>query len=327
MNKDARDVLAAATGDVTVATVVRVLGSSYRRPGARMLVDERGAIAGSVSGGCLEGEIARRGRWWAEAGPVVRRFTSEVDPDDDDRAATGCGGTVEILIERGAGALEALRWVAARRAAACIATVIGGGDRAGPRAAVTATEAWGDPRLIAPARRALATGAHAWSRDLFLEYVPAPRELLICGRHHDVAPLVRLGRALGWEVTVAATGVPARALGEPDRVIALDPATVAAWAAARPGAAAVIMTHAIALDRGLVGVLAGAPLAYLGVLGPRRRIGELPDQVRAPVGLDLGGDGPEAVALSIAAELQAVWHGRGAGRLSGFRTAPLASVG
>jgi xanthine/CO dehydrogenase XdhC/CoxF family maturation factor len=318
VRKDARDVLAAARGAFTVATVVRVRGSSYRRPGARMLVDAHGVIAGSVSGGCLEGQIARRGRWWAEAGPVVRRFTSEADADDDDRAATGCGGTVEILIENEPSALDALRWVAARRVAACIATVL----PSARRAAVTATDAWGDPRLVDVARRALATGGHAWSGDVFVEYLPAPRELLVCGRHHDVAPLVRLCRMMGWEVTVAAGGVAARALGEPDATIALDAGEVAAWAAVRPEAAIVVMTHAVALDRELLAALDRLPVAYLGVLGPRRRLGEVAARVRAPIGLDLGGDGPEAVALSVAAEVQAVWE-----RLSGTRTVSLASVG
>jgi len=84
MNKDLRDILAGARGAGTLATVVRVRGSSYRKPGARMWVDELGAVAGSVSGGCLERTIVARGRWWAEAGPVVRVFSSDADPDDDD---------------------------------------------------------------------------------------------------------------------------------------------------------------------------------------------------------------------------------------------------
>jgi xanthine/CO dehydrogenase XdhC/CoxF family maturation factor len=276
MNKDARDVLAAAArgGALTLATVVRVRGSSYRKPGARMLIADGVVVAGSVSGGCLEGEIARRGAWWASDGPVVRTFVS--DPGDDERSATGCGGTVEVLIENDVEtALAALRWVQAQRAEAWLATEL----PSGRRAARTAGAAWGDQTLLA-------------RDDVFLEHVPAPRELLVAGRHHDVAPLVRLGRLLGWELTVAATG------------------------------------HSLALDRELLAGLDGAALAYLGVLGPRHRIGDVAEPVRSPVGLDLGGDGPEAIALSIAADVQATWHGRDAGRLSVVRRAPrLVSVG
>ena len=158
--------------------------------------------------------------------------------------------------------------------------------------------------------------------EVFFEYVAPPRELLIAGRHHDVRPLVELGRLLGWEITVAASATPPSSLGYPDHVIELDPAAVRAWAAARAGAAIVVMTHSLALDRELIGcLLPQSDLAYLGLLGPRRRAedilhelasrGSVPTaraELRAPVGLDLGGDGPEAVALSIAAELQAVWN-------------------
>ena len=314
MNKDARDVLAAAAcgGALTLATVVRVRGSSYRKPGARMLIAGGVVVAGSVSGGCLEGEIARRGAWWAADGPVVRTFTSEREPGDDERSATGCGGTVDVLIENDVEpALAALRWVEAQRAEAWLATEL----PSGRRAARTAGAAWGDPALLD-------------RDDVFREHLPPPRELLVAGRHHDVAPLVRLGRMLGWELTVAATGVASRALGDPDHVIALDAGSVAAWAHGRPGAAIVIMTHSLALDRELVAGLDGAAPAYLGVLGPRHRIGDVAEPVRSPVGLDLGGDGPEAIALSIAADVQATWHGRDAGRLSVVRRAPrLVSVG
>ena len=283
MSKEIRDILAVARGACTLATVVRVVGSSYRKPGARMLVTADGVVAGSVSGGCLEGEIVRRGRWWAEAGPVVRTFTSEAEPGDDERSATGCGGRVDVLIENvdaddPRGTIAALRRVVAERA---------------------------------PARLAIALP----DGDVFVDHIEPPRELLVAGRHHDVAPLVRMARLLGWETTVAAGGVAGRALGEPDQVIALDPASVAGWARARPDAAVVIMTHSLALDRELVAALDGAALAYLGVLGPRHRLGDAAGAVRSPVGLDLGGDGPEAIALSIVADLQATWHGRSAARL------------
>jgi xanthine/CO dehydrogenase XdhC/CoxF family maturation factor len=315
VNKDLRDIVASARGG-TLATVVRVRGSSYRKPGARMHIDDVGGVIGSVSGGCLEREIVRRGAWWASQGPVVRVFTSDPDPGDEDRSATGCGGTVEVLVETADAPLAALRWIAARRQPACLATRLSGAI--GARFAITRDATFGDVFARDVAERVLATRRHAWVDDIFYEYVPAPRELLIAGRHHDVAPLVRLARAVGWEVTVAATGVARAALSEPDHQIALDARYVADWAAARPDAAVVIMTHSIALDRELV---AAVPrVAYLGVLGPRRRLGDVAPHVRAPIGLDLGGDGPEAIALSIVAELQALWHSRSAAHLSETRT-------
>ncbi len=319
MNKDVRDILAVrperaerveGPEDVhTLATLVRVVGSSYRRVGARMLVHASGVIAGSVSGGCLEGEIARKGRWWAERGPVVKRF------DDEE---IGCGGAIDVLIENVRdedphGPLAALRWIAARRVAARMVTVIDGA-LLGARHVATATETW-------PGSRPLAG-------EQLVEELEAPRELLVAGRHHDVAPVVRMARLLGWEVTNASRGVSRSALGDPDHVIEPTTAAAAAWATARPGAAIVLMTHDLALDGRLLAALltASAAPGYLGVLGPAHRTARIVDGLdasvralaaaaRTPVGLDLGGDGPEAIALSIVADVQATWHARTGSRL------------
>ena len=344
MNKDTRDLLAAVEaspdGIHTLSTVVAVAGSSYRRPGARMLVHASGRITGSVSGGCLEAEIARRGRWWAEAGPVVRRFESADD------VGTGCGGTIDILVENTTaadptGPLAALRWIATRRTAACLATVVAG-PALGTRCAFTADDSWPAPssslvaRCAADARTVLATGASVRRRhdpyDVFFEHIPAARELLVAGRHHDVAPLVRIARLVGWDVTVAAAGVAPRALGDPDHLLAPTEPAVAAWLGTRPGAAVLLMTHSADLDRRLLAtVLTATTPAYLGVLGPPHRTADLVSTldlppralaaIRTPVGLDLGGDGPEAIALSIVADLQATWYRRTAARLCNPDTA------
>ncbi|HUQ05641.1 MAG TPA: XdhC family protein [Kofleriaceae bacterium] len=326
MKKDARDALAVLAarpdGVHTLATVVRVQGSSYRRVGARMLVHASGVIAGSVSGGCLEGEIARKGRWWAEHGPVVKRFAESGDADAV--SAAGCGGVIDVLIENvraddERGPLAALRWIAERRVPARIVTVIGG-------------ERLGERRLGA---RHVSTGDEVWPHsetadgETLVEDVDAPRELLVAGRHHDIAPVVRLARMMGWDVTSASRGVGRRALGEPDQVIEPTADAVAAWTAARPGAAIVLMTHDLELDRRLLAaILPVATPSYLGVLGPAHRTARIIDGldgidatpralavVRTPVGLDLGGDGPEAVALSIISDVQATWHARAGGRL------------
>src|ERR1700690_3858014 len=91
--------LESAKADYVLATVVAVEGSSYRRPGARMLLSQDGRRAGTVSGGCLEAEVASRAWWLTEAGPVVMRYSTIAD-DGDMPYGSGCGGIVHILLER-----------------------------------------------------------------------------------------------------------------------------------------------------------------------------------------------------------------------------------
>ncbi|HUY93943.1 MAG TPA: XdhC family protein, partial [Terracidiphilus sp.] len=88
-----------AGSDFVLATIVAVEGSNYRRPGARMLLAPDGRRAGTVSGGCLEAEVARRAWWLTESGPVVERY-STLDDDGDMPYGSGCGGVVFILMER-----------------------------------------------------------------------------------------------------------------------------------------------------------------------------------------------------------------------------------
>src|SRR5579864_7680588 len=91
--------LEASGADYVLATVVAVEGSSYRRPGARMLLAQDGRRAGTVSGGCLEAEVAKRAWWHTNDGPVVERY-STLEDDGDLPYGSGCGGVVYILLER-----------------------------------------------------------------------------------------------------------------------------------------------------------------------------------------------------------------------------------
>src|SRR5579875_1320457 len=101
----------AAGEDVCLATVVGVEGSAYRRPGARMLMTAGGQRAGTVSGGCLEAEIVKKAWWLTEQGPSIQRYSSFFDDDGDLPYGLGCGGTVIVLLERGAAAAQCLEAV------------------------------------------------------------------------------------------------------------------------------------------------------------------------------------------------------------------------
>nr|HEX4312369.1 XdhC family protein [Kofleriaceae bacterium] len=228
-----------ASGEPYVtATVVRVRGSAYRRPGARMVIARDRWVAGSVSGGCLEGDLARTAWWRADAAagaPVVVAYDARLPSDgdgvdiaDDDglreelRAAfgVGCDGVVEVMIEPAPppGALDPIAFAgdcarAERRGA--IATVFASADArvaAGARLARVAGEpvfgdalpddvAWAITRAL-DAAIARGTSATVDTGDLqvLVEALVPPPWLFVFGTGHDAVPLVAQARALGWRV-------------------------------------------------------------------------------------------------------------------------------
>ena len=348
--------------ELVLATVVRVEGSAYRRPGARMLVLPYGEAVGSISGGCLEAEVCKKAWWITAQGPVVRCYSTGggADDDDDDTArefGLGCNGKVHVLLERlpaaGSPLAALLRAVQAEERPAAVATVISShadsGVRVGDRllldTAGTMAGRLADAVLDAAVRHDLAqTLAAAQSSltiygdpqgdtELFFEYLPPPPRLLVFGAGHDAEPLVQMAVLQGLAVTVIDSRVH---YARPERfpgaraVIAALPGQEPPLATLVAGAAAVIMTHNLAQDRRWLGALLGLQPAYIGQLGPRHRterlladIGAAPERqpglalLHAPLGLDLGGDTPEAVALGILAEVMAALHGGSGQRLHG----------
>jgi xanthine/CO dehydrogenase XdhC/CoxF family maturation factor len=186
------------------------------------------------------------------------------------------------------------------------------------------------PKLLKEAREALETQASRWVGDFFFEYVAPPPAVFIFGAGDDAQPLVEFAARLGWHVTVAdGRSQLARAERFPTaaRVVELEPALQSA----EPADAAVLMTHSYEQDRTVLRALLAREMTYIGVLGPRRRterlVGEVASEtgvaaeecmarLHTPVGLDLGGHSPAAIALAIAAELQAVFAGREARTLT-----------
>jgi xanthine dehydrogenase accessory factor len=295
-----------------LATLAAVEGSSYRRPGARMLVTAGRARIGSISGGCLEEDLIERSARVAASGRaelVVYDTTAENDVVWG--VGLGCHGVVRILLEP----------LPARPAWAC---AVADNLRAGR--ATDLAVVWQDPRI--PLGTRLGDAATAGLPCVFRERVEPPTSLAIFGAGDDAQPLARMALELGWRVTVAD---PRPAMLTEERfpavfALVLGPADeLVARAAPLPGSLAVVMTHHYRHDLALLNHLLPLPLAYLGLLGPKRRTerilaelaarglrvtADMLARLRAPVGLDLGADAPEGVALSIIAEMTAVLSGR-----------------
>lgn len=345
--------LAARAEPSFLASVVRVRGSAYRRAGARLLFTSEAALAGSVSAGCIESELVRRGSFHAASGPMLRSFEAGAPDADEAQQGSGCGGIVDVLLEPCVqGCADALAFIGnalRRQQRVALATVIqtrsplcGLGARvacAGNHSLSFGIGMGLESELELLARETLEAGMpkarciRRGALELLLEVLEPSPQLFVFGAHADVVPLVRFANELGWEVTVVShqdrptlrerfAGARCRYLVSPARALVPHMEHCAC-------ALAVVMSHDYANDRDTLGALLGAKLEYLGVLGPLTRtqrlladlestgvnsVGAL-SRIHAPVGLKIGAQTPAEIALAIVAEAQSCLRNANAGAL------------
>jgi xanthine dehydrogenase accessory factor len=307
-------------GDASaLVTLVRVEGSSYRRVGARLLIAANGDYAGSISGGCLETEVIRKAQWLVRDGKaIVERYSTLFDDTAEIPYGLGCGGTVDLLIEPA-------------DTAECVALMdaMWASLHGQQRRVVT----W-LPHNGAILRREISdendgfvfcsTATERLGLELFAEGLDAPQRLIVFGAGDDAQPMVRMAALLGWSVTVIdgrAQWARAERFPEAEDVLATSALNIDIT----ERDAVVVMTHSYEQDRAwLAAVLPQTP-RYLGLLGSRHRSALLVSEAAemlgwtveraceglfAPVGLDLGGDGAEAIALATIAEVLACFEGK-----------------
>lgn len=303
-----------------LATVVSVRGSSYRRPGARLLVPEHGAPVGLISGGCLEEEAARLAREaLALDGPVLVTVDHSAEGDELWGLGLGCRGVIDLLAEPPEMATETLAALAAARDGTATYLLTGlDGDRR--RLSAHEAHALGERAVLA-----VAHGRPTVLGDAVLDPILPPLHLVICGAGPDAGPLAEAGLRLGWRVSVVD---PRRSLLRPQRFPGatlhdVEPASAADAVDAGEWTAVVIMSHDYLRDGAFLGGFLGRGVPYLGVLGPRDRTDRLLAElasppsaadlaaIHAPAGLDIGADGAEEVTTAIVGEILAVLRGRG----------------
>jgi xanthine dehydrogenase accessory factor len=275
-----------------LATLVQTEGSTYRKPGARLLVEPDGRTLGVLSGGCLEEEIGRYGKKVIATGsPVVLSF--------DTRLLYGCDGRLKILVEpvpaaeREGNLITEIGRRLTNREVCRIRTCFEGGSL-------------GSELLPADVLLAERPG-------VFVETVPLPVRLLLFGNGPEIEPITQLVGGLGWIV---------ERFGHPSE-LAED---------FRPDAqtAALVMTHSFGRDLFALDRVLPLQLRYVGLLGPRKRHAELLTRLSehrpldfdaglknlfAPAGLDIGSEAPEEIALAIVSEVAAVFSNRMGGFL------------
>jgi xanthine/CO dehydrogenase XdhC/CoxF family maturation factor len=307
-----------------LATVVAVRGSSYRRPGARLLVPEHGAPVGLISGGCLEEEAARLAREaLALDAPVLVTVDHSAEGDELWGMGLGCRGVIDLLAEPPSLADETLDALGAARQGRATYLLTG---LDGERRVLSALEA---DALGERAAMAVAHGRPTVLGESILDPILPPLHLVVCGAGPDAGPLVQGGVRLGWRVSVVD---PRRSLLRSERfpgaaLHLVEPAEAAASVDAGEWTAVVVMSHDYLRDAAFLRGFLGRGVPYLGVLGPRDRTDRLLDELaaspstadlaalHAPAGLDIGADGAEEVATAIIGEILAVLRGRAGGAL------------
>lgn len=308
-------VAALSEGPAALATLVTVTGSSYRQPGARMLLLPDGRYIGSISGGCLEEDVRMRARRVLDgAEPELVRYDTAAENDLLWGTGLGCQGEVRVFVERVPESIPV--WVSTLRENLR--------SRRDTPLAVVYEEAGG----VARGTRLLAQLPASARPATFIESVQPPPSLVVFGAGDDAMPLVQFARRLGWRVTLLDTR-PAYATAsrfpEADAVAVEAAENVALHPAIESDSHVIVMSHRYRDDRSVLRALLPRNLAYLGILGPRQRTdrileelvaegvevtAEMRKRMYAPVGLDLGGASPETVALSIIAELLSFRSGR-----------------
>lgn len=342
-----------------LATVVHVEGSSYRRPGARMLVTDDGGLTGAISGGCLEGDALRKALLaihQQQNGLVTYDTTNEDDLKFG--VQLGCNGIVHILFEPITdehNPVHLLQRLLKKRENTVLVTLFSLKSLPQPGTVLllreeekfSALPASLAKEVQADAQEALTTRCSSIKNysveegifTAFVEFVPPPVSVVIAGAGNDVQPLVQMTSILGWQTTVVdgrRTHATANRFPQAHKVLAVKPEEVLKQIETDAQTVFLLMTHNYNYDLALLKALLEADCGYVGVLGPKKKMQRMWEEVEAdgiiateeqrkkiysPVGLDIGAETAEEIAVSIVAEIKAVLSGRDGGLLKDKQTA------
>jgi xanthine dehydrogenase accessory factor len=339
-----------------LATLVHVEGSSYRRPGARMLVTEDGNLTGAISGGCLEGDALRKALLVMTE---KRTMLVTYDTNDEDDAklgmGLGCNGIIQVLIEpidntNNNNPVQLLKIIAGKRNSAVLVTLFSLQDRKNKQpgtclllkedGSTIGSSSGLEEVLIADAKNAFDNHASSFKNYLspgrtetnnltaFIEFIKPAVSLIVVGAGNDVMPLVDMAAILGWEATVVdgrANYAKTERFPSACQVLVSKPEEVLKQVTIDEQTVFVLMTHNYNYDMAMLKELVSRNVIYIGLLGPGKKLNRILDELKetgltlteqqlsaihGPVGLDIGAETSEEIALAIIAEIKAVLSGR-----------------
>jgi xanthine dehydrogenase accessory factor len=344
----------AAGKKAALATVVHVEGSSYRRPGARMLVTDDGMLTGTISGGCLEGDALRKALL-AINEQKNKLVTYDTSDEEDARFGVqlGCNGIVHILFEpifddNPDNPIQLLKRVAAQRQTAVLVSLFSlenKGLQPGLCMLQIAAQRWVSASsglskdILADLQSRLVEAfslnksiTKQYAADLltaYIELLHPPVSLIICGAGNDAIPVVQAANLIGFDATIIdgrQTHANLQRFPTANAIIVSKAEQALAQVALDERTAWVLMTHNYNYDLEVLTQLMETNCRYIGILGPKKKLQRMLDEVAgkgillteeklnkiySPVGLDLGAETAEEIAISITAEVNAVFTGRG----------------
>jgi xanthine dehydrogenase accessory factor len=331
-----------------LATVVKVTGSSYRCPGARMLITGNGRWYGSISGGCLEGDALRKARQVISAGrPMTVTYDTREESNKNLGISLGCNGVIDVLIEPITVAdnpLETFRNLSTTNETIALATIFNSVDLNGQRLIlketgdrlVRFTDATLNSLIAADLTELFQTrksytkvyGDNGSPTEVFLELIQPQISLVIFGAGFDARPVSSLAKTLGWNVSVTDECVAHIAplfFPSADKVSLCQREFIDRDFNISKYTACILMSHNYEYDRDVLKKLLRSDAPYIGILGPRKRFDKMVielaedaielsafdyERIHSPIGLDIGAETPEEIAVSIISEVQARLHQR-----------------
>lgn len=332
-----------------LATVVKVEGSSYRQPGARMLVTEDGSLTGAISGGCLEGDALRKALLSIHQ-KQNKLITYNTNNEDDAELGLqlGCNGVVHILFEYidesvANNPIKLLQQLQEDRKPAIIGTLFSLQKQATQDGTILFYRENSEPlvqndaalKLVSEAKNVLNSKLTIIKKidenneaEALIEYIAPPVSLVIVGAGNDVHPLVKTAEIQGWEITIAegrTTHATKKRFPEARQIIVGKPEQVFENINIDHQTYFVLITHNYKYDFEMLKMLLQTDCNYIGILGPKTKLNRMLDdlfsegikvteeqlnRIYGPIGLDIGAETSEEIALSIVAEIKAMMSGK-----------------
>lgn len=348
--------------NVALATVVKVRGSSYRSPGARMLITDDGKWVGSISGGCLEGDALRKARKvMTDRVPMTVTYDTSEDSNQNLGIGLGCNGIIDVLIEPIDSSsphdpIQLFERLIATQQPAALATVFSNTLFQAEKLLIDAEKeiliSFSNERLnklVVPDLYSVFETKKSEARryvfedielDVFVELIQPTVSLMILGGGFDARPVSQLAKSMGWEVTVTDECVAHIAplfFPAADKLSLCNRQFIERDFHITPFTACVLMSHNYEYDRDVLKTLLKSPAPYIGILGPRKRFDKMISEfaaegihlssddlhrIHSPIGLDIGAEAPDEIALSIISEIQGKFANRSGGFLK-YRNSPI----